>query len=326
MTLLPSEVMLRYLGVRAKKSVAYGTASISGVMLSICSCNIVPLFASIYRSGAGIGPAITFLYAGPAVNFVSAVFVFKILGWRLGIWRAVGVPILSIIIGLIMAVLFRHTEQKRDAIATDTLEMIEEKKNAVQLLVLFGLLLGIFIVGSSELQMVMRFPMLLFFLVALCLVVSKWLNKEELKEWLLETFRLMRTIVPILIVCLLLIGFVADFVNVKTVIKYVGANTLGATFIASVFGSFMYFPILAEVAFTKAFLKLGMDVGPALTLLLTGPGLSLPGMLLIYKFIGFTKTAVYVGLLILFTTVIGMLFGKVIGPYACPCMTLPAGK
>jgi uncharacterized membrane protein YraQ (UPF0718 family) len=327
---VPPTLLLRYFGASARKWVAYGAAAISGCVLSVCSCNIVPLFISIYRRGAGLGPAVTFLYAGPAINLVSLVFVFQVIGWRLGLWRALAVPIIAVIIGLIMALVFRREEQERVEQAAAASVAVEGHPRG-RLAVFFILLVVVMLVGGLKQDHVwfMTWPPKLVAMGGLATIVGllagSWFEVDELKEWGIETWKLIKMVVPILLVSVLVIGYIAMVVKLP-MLQRLGltsqtGNSVQSALLVATFGSFMYFPILTEVAFTKAFLRLN-DLPPALglILLLTGSGLSLPGMILVARAIGVNKVAVYVVTLIILTALTGLIGYHVQLKYMCPCM------
>lgn len=327
---VPPPLLLRYFGSQAKKWVAYTAAAVSGCVLSVCSCNIVPLFVSIYRRGAGIGPAMTFLYAGPAINLVSLVFVFKVIGWRLGLWRALGVPVIAVIIGLLMALIFRREEAARNEEAAANAAVAIEGHPSHRLLILLLLLVAIMILGGLNDEQVgfMTWPVKVGSMVGLASVVgvasAKWFDREELKEWGIETWKLIKMVVPVLLVSVLVIGYIATVVKLPMLQRlgltsYRG-NSIQSALMVAAFGSFMYFPILTEVAFTKAFLRLNqLPAALGLILLLTGAGLSLPGMILVGRAVGFRKVVAYVLTLIVLTALTGVLAYHLDLKYHCPC-------
>ncbi|MGQ9730579.1 MAG: permease [Candidatus Zipacnadales bacterium] len=329
---VPPAILLKYFGPAAKKPVAYGVAAVSGCVLSVCSCNIVPLFISIYRRGAGIGPAITFLYAGPAINIVSLVFVYQVIGWRMGLWRMIAVPVIAILAGLIMSFLFWREENERQTTVESASLGLAPRHSRTQLLTLLGLLLAIMVVGSWK-QTEMRFmtwPVKIIAMGSLAALAgfmsARWFNCEELKEWGFETWKLIRLVVPILLISVLVIGYLASVVKLPMLQKLGltsrGGNSTQSAFLVAAFGSLMYFPILSEIAFTKAFLKLNdLPAHLGLILLLTGPGLSLPGMILVGRAAGVRKVMTYVAILIVLTATIGIVFQQYIGRYVCPCTT-----
>jgi len=372
---VPPPVLLRYFGPSAPKPLAYGVAAVSGCLLAVCSCNIVPLFISIYRRGAGLGPAMTFLYCGPAVNIVSLVFVYQVIGWRLGLWRMLAVPVIGILIGLFMSLLFRKEEAQRHQAATRTATVMLEARPTKRVATLLGLVFAIMLVGSWKQQEMafLTWPVKIALMlglagIAVCLVVG-WFEPEDLKDWGKETGKLILTVVPVLLVSVLVIGYLARAVDLRLLQKIgftsrgggvspshfvlaigalgSGSGMASAAFaavavgprevaayvltalchpppalVASAFGSFMYFPMLSEVAFVKAFLKLNdMPAYLGLIILLTGPGLSLPGMILVGMKVGLKKTAAYVTTIIILAAATGYLFQAYIGKYVCACTT-----
>ncbi len=328
---VPPPVLLRHFGAQSKKWRAYGIAAVSGCILSVCSCNVVPLFTSIYRRGAGLGPAITFLYSGPAISLVSLVFTAKIIGWRIGLARAIAVPIIAVIIGLVMAVLFRREETERTNQHAASPAMMMEHHRANHLGPFFAVLILMMLVGGIDRNQLpfMNWPVRIAVMVALAGVVAtmaiKWFDREELKEWGLETWKSVRLTVPILVLSVLVIGYIAQAVPLTALQRLgltdKGGHSLRSALMVSAFGAFMYFPVLTEVAFVKAFLKLGdMPISLGFILLLTGSGLSLPGMILVWRSIGPQKLVVYVLLLIVLAAVAGLVFDHVLGQYICDCM------
>jgi len=328
--------VVRYLGAGAKKVWAYATASGAGMLLAVCSCNIVPLFNSIYRRGAGVGPAFAFLYAGPAINFVSTIFAIKVIGLGIGLYRLVMVPVIAVLTGAVMHLVFRREEQARTEQLTKLAVMAEAHHSPKQMGVFFALLMLILIVGATTLPKKIQFPngVLIdnisewgvrlggigMLLIPLAVVARRWLTRSELRLWGRETFAVAKTVVPILIPAVLAIAYLTLIIPVKPMQKWFHDNTVPATLMASTFGSLMYFPVLTEIAFAKAFLKMfSIGIGPALALLLTGPGLSLPGMLLVYRYIGWKKLVTYVLTVVVLSTAAGYLFGNVVGPYMCSC-------
>jgi uncharacterized membrane protein YraQ (UPF0718 family) len=323
---VPRAAVLYYLGPRAARSAAYGVSALSGCLLSLCSCNVVPLFLSIYRQGAGLGPAFAFLYAGPAINVVSLIMVFKVIGWRIGIWRALGVPVLSILVGAIMARLFRREEEERvQALAATGPTWADGggptlPQGLRPALVILALLLAFVIAGSVEIPWDWRAVVMTALLAIAVAMAWQLAGPERLVDWASETWAFFKLVMPVLVPVILLIGLVAAYMDVKWVYWLVGSNDPRSILFASLFGALMYFPILSEIAFAKAFLKLGMASGPALAILLTGPGVSLPGAVVLGRVIGWRKTIVYLGLVVTLATLTAIFFSSEVGQYLCPCI------
>lgn len=330
---VPAPVLLRHFGATARKPIAYLVAAMSGCVLSVCSCNIVPLFVSIYRRGAGLGPAITFLYSGPAINLVSLVFVYQVIGWRLGVWRMIAVPVIGILAGLFMALLFRRDETLRQeelSAAANSLMVATHPTRRV--MGLLGLLFVLMMVGSikeTEFR-IMTWPLKIATMASLAaltgIAAARWFEREDLKEWGIETWKLIRMVVPVLLVSVLVIGYIAMNVKLPMLQKLGltsrGGDRIQSALLTATFGSLMYFPMLSEIAFVKAFLKLNdLPAHLGLIILLTGPGLSLPGMILVGREMGIKKTATYFLILIVLSAGTGQLFHAFIGKYVCPCTT-----
>ncbi|MDW7711639.1 MAG: permease [Deferrisomatales bacterium] len=326
--------VLRYLGAGAQRVLAYSVASVSGGVLAVCSCTVLPLFAGIYNRGAGIGPAAAFLYSGPAINVLAIVMTAKVLGPHLGVARAVGAVVFAVVVGLLMAVTFRRSEAERQA---GFAALPEEEparplwKNALYMLAMVAVL----VFGAwGEPRQPVGWAMAVFDLkwylsgaglVATLAMVWVWFSRDERVEWVEATWGFAKQILPLLLAGVLIAGFLlgmpgsdAGLIPSEWVAKLVGGNSLGANLFASVAGALMYFATLTEVPILQGLLGSGMGSGPALALLLAGPALSLPNMLVIQSVLGTRKTAVFIGYVVLLSTAAGMIFGNLF-----PHLTLP---
>jgi len=299
--------ILKYFGPQAKKWLSYSVASISGTILAVCSCTVLPLFGSIYKRGAGIGPAIAFLYSAPAINVLAIVYTARLLGYDLGIARAIGAIIFAVVIGLIMALIYRKEETAKDAQAFEMLASDPEEKSLWQQAIFFGTMVGILVFAASQNWIATG---ILMFILAI--ILWRWFTRGELKLWMKETFRFVKLIVPWLLVGVFVAGMIVVAVPEDVVSSVVGGNSLLSCFIASFLGALMYFATLTEVPIVRAFTDLGMGKGPTLALLLAGPALSLPNMLVIRKIMGTQKTLVYVTLVVIMATLAGYIFGLVV--------------
>jgi uncharacterized membrane protein YraQ (UPF0718 family) len=309
------EAILKYFSPETKKTTSYGIASVSGAVLAVCSCTILPMFASILKKGSGLGPAITFLYAGPAINILAIVYTAQVLGMDLGIARAVSAILLSILIGLIMMRLFpqhdeetakTHAAARRAAIAQEN-----DKPNWV-VITFFALLIAILLVGTSALDLFYRLLIVYFLSLAVAFLLIYYFTRDEVTEWGYEIWDLTKKIFPILIIGTFALGVLAYFVPPETFKPFFGENTLLASFLAAVVGTILYMPTLLEVPVigtTLGYLSGSMAKGPALALLLTGPSVSLPSLLVLYRIMGGKKTLAYAGLVIVFSTLAGFVFG-----------------
>jgi hypothetical protein len=298
--------VLKYFGPKAKKLLSYSVASVSGTILAVCSCTVLPLFGGIYKRGAGIGPAVAFLYSGPAINVLAIVYTARILGFDLGLARAIGAVAFAAGIGLIMALIYRKEESLKDSAAFDALTVDPEGKKWWQQIAFFTVLVGILIFAASKSWIVTG-----ILLVVLGFIIWRWFTRGELGMWMKETWRFVRLIVPWLLGGVFVAGIITTFVPQDAVTNWVGGNSLFANFIASFLGALMYFATLTEVPIVSAFMNLGMGKGPTLALLLAGPALSLPNMLVIRSIMGTKKTLTYIALVVIFATFTGYIFGLI---------------
>ena len=298
--------VIKYFGPQANKLLSYSVASVSGTILAVCSCTVLPLFGGIYKRGAGIGPAVAFLYSGPAINVLAIVYTARILGFDLGLARAVGAVVFAAGIGLIMALIYRKEESMKDAAAFDALETDPSTKPWWQQIVFFAVLVGILIFAASQNWLVTG-----LLLAALGIILWRWFRKGEIGMWMKETLRFARLIVPWLLAGVFVAGIITTFVPEQAVAAWVGGNSLLSNFTASFLGALMYFATLTEVPIVSAFMGLGMGKGPTLALLLAGPALSLPNMLVIRNIMGTKRTLTYIVLVVVFATLSGYIFGLI---------------
>ncbi len=364
--------VMKYLGANANKFLAYGVASVSGTLLAVCSCTVLPLFAGIYKRGAGLGPAIAFLYSGPAINVLAIVMTAKVLGAELGIARAIGAVVFSVVIGLLMSLIFRKEEQAK-VNAASSLVMPDEEENRplwqnasfffvmVAILVfanwgqsiestglwhllytnkwwltsLFGCVFAIllvlwFHVNAVSVTSVFIIVALLAFLfpeqplaafatavIGFTLLTS--FSEDDAGDWFSASWEFAKLILPLLLIGVLIAGFLLGrpsheaLLPSQWIAQTVGGNSFSANFFASFAGTFMYFATLTEVPILQGLLGNGMGQGPALALLLAGPALSLPNMLVIRTILGNAKTLVFLLLVVLMATLTGMIYGSIMG-------------
>lgn len=362
--------VMKFLGAKANKIVAYGVASVSGTILAVCSCTVLPLFAGIYRMGAGLGPATAFLYSGPAINVLAIALTARVLGIKLGIARAVGAVAFSVVIGLLMHVIFRREEQEKAA-AQMAMPEPEAKRPLWQNAIYFFTMVGILVFANWGKPMQeaglwhaiysAKWVVTSVFSVALTVILVAWFemkwwkillaavpaavlafvfprapmipfaagvvglsaitstSKGETGEWFSSTWGFAKQIMPLLFAGVVFAGLLlgspgssdGGLIPSAWVSKLVGGNSLWANLFASVVGAFMYFATLTEVPILQGLISNGMGQGPALALLLAGPALSLPNMLVIRSVMGTKKTVVFVCLVIVMATVSGIIFGFV---------------
>ncbi len=365
--------VMKYFGARAKKRVAYTVASVSGTILAVCSCTILPLFSSIHKRGAGLGPAIAFLYSGPAINILAIILTARILGFEMGVARVAGAVVFAIVIGSVMSLIYRKEENAKKEEQMNFPHIPEKRpmwKTAFHFFTLVFILLfanwgkpsdGIdsgawFWIWSNKWWITSGFAVLLIFslifilklkwqyvlLGAVATVVSAFISSSPLipmvtgiavlsiitltdqkdpdnKDWTISTWDFAKQIMPLLAIGVLIAGFLlgsthddtamAGIIPNSWIASLVGGNSVFSNFFASIVGAFMYFATLTEVPILQGLIAAGMGKGPALALLLAGPSLSLPNILVIRGVIGTQKTLVYVGLVVVMATLSGLIYG-----------------
>ncbi len=314
------DAILKYFSPDAKKSVSYGIASVSGIVLAVCSCTILPMFAGILKKGSGIGPAIAFLYAGPAINILAIIYTAKVLGLDIGIARAGFAIAMSVVIGLLMAVIFKRYDDELRKEATGAIAMPagpggEERPRWVTPAFFVSLIL-ILVIGASQLDVVLRLAAVYLLTLAVAVLLIYYFERDEVTEWGYETWDLVKKIFPILIAGTFIVGVIAFFLPPETFQPYFGTNSVGAVFLGAIVGAILYMPTLLEVPIiggTFGYTSGLMAGGPALALLLAGPTISLPSILVLTRIMGAKKTAVYVCLVIIFSTVAGLMYGNLFG-------------
>jgi len=320
--------VLKYFGAKVNKLFSYSVAAVSGTILAVCSCTILPLFSGIYKRGSGLGPATTFLYSGPAINVLAIILTARILGWQLGLARAIGAIVFGVAIGLLMHIIFIKEERSRQADGDLVLGEVNEPRRLWQTSIYFAAMIGILVfanwakpsgedAGIWGMIYATKWWITGFFGLVLTFVLIRWFKKEELGEWTGASWGFALQILPLLLTGVLISGFLLGRVGHEGIIPsqwiagLVGGNSLGANFFASVVGAFMYFATLTEVPILQGLIGSGMGKGPALALLLAGPALSLPSMLVLRGILGTRKTVVYVGLVIMLSTLAGMVYGVI---------------
>lgn len=330
--LLSKEVVLKYFGADAKKWLSYSVASCSGTILAVCSCTVLPMFAGIYKRGAGIGPATAFLYSGPAINLLAIVLTARVLGLGIGIARAVFAVLMAVVIGLSMAAIFEREvkeEEKREPAGFAVPGDPEAERPWYVTGLFFILLVAILLIGASGLiSWVTKLIALSLMILGLVLVLIRYYSKDELKEWGSETWWLTKRIFPILLVGVFVIGLIGGIaaiyapshdpqIAVGELMKpYFGTNSFFSCFLSSIVGAILYMPTLLEVPIVGdlfGYTTGQMAAGPALSLLLAGPSLSFPCMVVIWRTIGWKRASAYIVLVVLISTVVGMIYGGIVG-------------
>jgi len=322
--------VLKYFGAGAKKILSYSVASISGSILAVCSCTVLPLFAGIYTRGAGIGPATAFLYSGPAINVLAITLTAKVLGWQLGLARAIGAIVFAVVTGLLMAFIFRKDDAARTTGQIYVPDADVKQRTLLQdsLYLLTMVLILVFAafakpaIGSTGLWSIIfaaKWYITVCLLVILAFILKAWFTGNELKTWVNSTWGFAKQIFPLLVGGVLVAGFMLGRPGHSAMIpehyiqSLLGGNSLWANLFASVAGALMYFATLTEIPILQGLMGAGMGKGPALALLLAGPALSLPNMLVIGSVMGVKKTAVFCSIIVIMSTIAGMIYGGMAG-------------
>ena len=323
-----SDSVIKYLGAAAALLVAYAVGAISGTILAVCSCTVLPIFAGIYTRGAGLGPATAFLYSGPAINVLAITMTARVLGFQLGVARTVCAIVLSILIGLLMSFIFKNEEKARiesfQAVQTD-----EEEIALWRIVLLISSMVGFLVfanfgnpgVQSGVLYVLFSVKWYLagFFGLTTLLSATLLFKKQLIKDWMISTLEYTLKVTPLLFIGVLAAGFLLGRPGHEALIPsvwisgLVGGNSIFANFFASLSGALMYFATLTEVPILEGLLGAGMGRGPALSLLLAGPALSLPSILVISKVLKWKKTLTYVALVVVFSTIAGIIYGTIGG-------------
>jgi uncharacterized membrane protein YraQ (UPF0718 family) len=329
-TFVSQASVLKYFGAKANKILSYSVASVSGTVLAVCSCTVLPLFAGIHTRGAGIGPATAFLYSGPAINVLAIILTARVLGWQIGLARAVGAVVFSVVAGLLMAYIFRKEDAARDTgdfiLPEDDCKQRSLTQEALYLLTM--VLILIFAAFARPGQGETGFWPFIFsikwyitaaLLIVLGIELKLWFTRSELTCWMETTWQFVKQIVPLLAGGVLVAGFLLGRPGYEALIPehyihdLVGGNSLWANFFAAIAGAFMYFATLTEVPILQGLIGSGMGQGPALALLLAGPALSLPSMIALAGVMGVKKTLTFCMIVVVLATITGIGYGWLMG-------------
>lgn len=375
-TFLSQNAILRYLGPKSNKLAAYSVASVAGVVLAVCSCSVLPMFAGIYQLGAGLGPASAFLYSGPAINVLAILLTARVLGFDIGLWRALGAIGFAFIVGLGMAWLFRNEERAKVEAAMQAPHAPASRRRGWQSGLLLAAMIGFLVfsdwfnpgdaivkrIDGSEVRGVVlqemhdevmiqvqesaggvragdrltlpksqiagiveanNWVMQVFHIrwwlaglsgLAVAAMVWRWVERDEIRLWMHNTWDFAKLLIPLLFGGVFVVGFISALLPDKQIAALVGDNGLRANAIASLVGALFYFATLTEVPITQALMEHGMARGPALALLLAGPALSLPNMLVLVRVMGAKKTMAFSAIIVVVATTVGMIYGATLGP------------
>lgn len=310
------DAILNYFGPDVKKRVSYPIASVSGAILAVCSCTILPLFAGIYKKGSGIGPATAFLYSGPAINILAITYTAQVLGYDLALARAVSAVGIALVVGFLMSNLFSsHDAAQSKRVFDAIMDGGERKRPLWASLGFFGSLVAILVIGASKLPWIPKLVAVYFLTIIVAVLLIYFYKREDVTEWGYETWNLTKKIFPILVGGTFIVGIIAYFLPPESFQPYLGNNSLSATFLGSIIGGILYMPTLLEVPIigtTFGYTSGLMGAGPALSLLLAGPALSLPNMIVIYRIVGVRKATAYIVLVVFFSTLAGAVYGNVV--------------
>lgn len=321
--------VMKYLGPTANKLLAYSVASVSGTILAVCSCTVLPLFAGIWTRGAGLGPAAAFLYSGPAINVLAIILTARVLGWELGAARALAAIGFSFIVGLVMYLIYRREERAKAEAAKSAGGFVlpddATDRPLWKTASYFGVMIGILVFANWARPatanpvwaavFAAKWVITGVLCLALGIMLTCWFTRDELKQWVGSTWFFAKKILPLLFIGVLVSGVLLGrpgheaLLPSRWIEQSVGGNGFGANLFASFAGALMYFATLTEVPILQGLLGAGMGQGPALALLLAGPALSLPSMLVIRSVVGTQKMLVYVSLVAALSTVAGLLYG-----------------
>ena len=293
-TFLRREVVLKYFG---RGFISYTFSAISGIILTVCSCTVIPLFTGLYRVGARIGPLFTFLYSAPAINLLAIVYTMKVIGLEIGILRGFFAILMSLIIGIIISIIFKS----RENFSYEISGRISEGKYLLLIMLLILLLIS------------NKYIILYIIILVLIIFYTYFkLNKDEIVNWLREVYILIRMIFPLILLGIFIAGVLRTFLTENIITKYVGSYTFESYLIASIIGSIFYFATLTEVPIVDTLMDLGMSKGSALAMLLSGPAVSLPNMIAIARIIGIKKSLTYILLVIIFSSISPYLYYNII--------------
>lgn len=310
--LIPKNLLLPYLGKNSSKWVSYPLAIGSGLLLAVCSCTVLPLFAGIRKSGAGLGPALAFLYTAPATNIIAILYTGSLIGWDIAGARIFFSILFAVTIGLLISKWL--PDKSNDSVdLMQKMSPTEAKKEIKRLVLLFAGLVAILLVGTRLEDSLVKYGIIVALVIYTILIAKFFFSVSDIKSWWTETWQFTKLIVPLLLVGVFVAGMIGFLIPKELIAGYFGNNSLFAISIPVLFGIFVYFPTLVEVPMAKLFLDLGMAKGPLLAYLLADPVISLASILVIRQIMGTKRTIVYAGLIFVFAVAAGWLFGNLMG-------------
>jgi len=311
--LIPKNAILKYLGKGKKfstKALAYLFAALSGLLLEVCSCTILPLFAGIWKKGAGFGPAITFLFAGPGVTLLSTPLTATIFGWKFALIKLGLSLVIAVLIGVIMEILFDRKEKINENFLK--VEKTKTKRKSYQSILFFASLTLIMIFGTAPIDLSLQLILVGISTILTAIFSFKFYSKIERNEWMKESFGFVKMIFPILLVGVFISGAIMPLIPESLIVSLAGTNTLSANLFAVLFGTIAYFPTLLEVPIAKLFLDLGMNIGPLMSYLIADPAVSIQTLLVINSIIKTKKTITYTVLILVLSALSGWIYGMLV--------------
>lgn len=306
---ISKEAIIKYLGSSANKLKSFSLASFASFFIAACSCTVIPVASGIYYQGAGVGPAFIFLWVAPAANILCIIYTGSVLGAKMVVSRLIAAISMAFVVGIVMSATFRKEEIKRIQNYDDTKTKIISRKDLILLiLILFTLLSPNYIIQKGP----YIYKVIVWLIASLVMFIYAFSVKpiDEIKKWLKESWWFVKIIFPLLLLGVFIVGVIGKLLPQAIIQKWLGGSGILASFLATVMGQIMYFATMTEAPFVDTLMKLGMGKGPALALLLTGPGMSLPNMLAIAKVFGIKKALVYILLIMILGTFVGWFFGN----------------
>jgi hypothetical protein len=306
---ISKEAIIKYLGSSANKLKSFSLASLASFFIAACSCTVIPVASGIYYQGAGIGPAFIFLWVAPAANILAVIYTGSILGTKMVASRIIAAFSMAFVVGIVMSFVFRKEESKRTQNKSETkAEIISKKDVFLLLLILISLLGPNYLIQKGP----YLHKVIVWLIASVIMLVYAFKVKapDEIKRWLKESWWFVRIIFPLLLLGVFIVGVIGKLLPQEVIQKWLGGSGIRASWLATVLGQIMYFATMTEAPFVDTLIKLGMGKGPALSLLLTGPGMSLPNMLAIAKVFGIKKAVVYILLVMILGTCVGWFFGN----------------
>ncbi|MCM8771542.1 MAG: permease [Candidatus Omnitrophica bacterium] len=305
------EIIINYLGTKVHKLKSFTLAGFASFLVAVCSCTVIPISSGLYYTGAGIGPAFIILWVAPSSNILSLIYTGNIIGGKIVLARVISALLMAFVVGSIMSYVFRKEKMEEVKIEREINEKVIERKYLILLILILISLLGpnyIIQKGPYWKKVIVWF----FFTFIICVYSYKKIEKEKIKSWIRETLFFVRMIFPLLLIGVFIVGIIGKILPENWIEKFLGGNSLKSSFFATLIGATTYFATLTEAPFVDTLMKLGMGKGPALALLLTGPGLSLPNWIAISRVFGIKKAVVYVLTIIFCGTIVGWFFGNFI--------------